>query len=1296
VTTHSPPLPHRCRAIRPRSGLDGPRRSLISRMRSVDVSDLAVEVLRRDPSGGWSVGSGYRVGDALVLTAAHNVGDGELWVRVRGTNEWPAEIGRRGDPKGVDLAVLRILDPPFPAPPCRYGEVDRSSPALVRDCWAVGFPRFKEHRERDGDRRWRASEQVDGEIPTGGNLGRRLLTLRVASTPLGAPGIGERSEWEGMSGAVVLCDDVVVGVITEHHVPEGPSALSVVPISAIDDLPDTTQWWELLGVDRSSLERLPEPPWMSAVRKTGATIWTPADFDAGMRVVEAPREVLDVERGEVVDLSFLRDGRPLNLQERYEGLARRFDSWLGAETQRKRGRERVRLLWLTHVTGPHRSAGLLACLARGRRNGRVVCDAGTNLDVMAAALRETAPTVGWAPPVIAVNLESDQHAQTWTAGRAAVDVARNHFSSGVDPFPRIVVAGTEEQAQAAEEALGTRVEITPIDMGGRERRIPWVQPYAAHGTVYVRGLPTTTPDLVGRTQELRILRDAWKSSRTRIVTVVAYGGTGKSALVNTWFGEMRGRAFEGARRVFAWSFYSQGTRENLVSADLFVGEALAWLGDTGAAIPNPTARGLQLASLIKEHNLLLVLDGVEPLQHPLSAPHVGGQLTDDSIRALLEELAKPDWDGLCVVTTRVPLTDLQRFEADGSGKGPTVVRMDLRNLDDEAAVTLLRRILHRSYDFRDLSPVVREVQGHALAITLLGNYLRDVHRSDIAGRFDLEEMTVDVNEGGHARRIMESYVRWLDEGGRRAELAILDVIGLFDRPAEPDAMSALLTASGLRSVMAQLDGVGGAVWNRAVEELRGMGLLNGVIPDQPGALDAHPLVRQHFRDKLIEPEMRHVWLEGNRALYAHYRDTAPARPDNVKGMSRLYAAVTHGCAADLHQQVYDQVLLPRVWRDRRTSFSTRHLAMTGADLVALSNYFRTRWTTLLERRLTARARVLVLTNSGVRLRQLGRLADARECFGAVVREIDKATATTGSDDESSTSTEESEDGSYAAAQSCELLVIAGKLTGADEALVTGERAIRYADRGETAYFRMHARSSLAEVHYMRGDVERASELFREAMEIDARDRPRPPFLYSQSLFRYGYYLIESNRAREIIDRARDDSWGTNGDDSSLLSRAIRSLVLGAAHRALAEAGDRDPDLLQDAERILDEAIVAFRAAGYADYLVRGLIERVHFYRIRRHSDDYGSATGNLERAAFEAERGEMKLLDADVQLQQVACELAFWPMMGNTQRREREPVVLASLRRAEALVREIGYGRRMPEVARLRHRALELGVAQVG
>ncbi len=806
--------------------------------------------------------------------------------------------------------------------------------------------------------------------------------------------------------------------------------------------------------------------------------------------------------------------------------------------------------------------------------------------------------------------------------------------------------------------------------------------------IFNRGLPITTRRLFGREDEIETLTQAWSSERCRILSLVAFGGAGKSALVNTWLTQMRDQDYLGARKVFAWSFYSQGTKENLVSADLFVNQALNWLAP-GNPIPlNPWAQGLALARLIKKHRFLLVLDGLEPLQHPLSAHYMGGQLTDDSIRALLEELSNPDWKGLCVITTRVPLTDLRRFEDGNQEEMGRVVQLELENLSIRDGAALLKYLIKTDARQRDLEEVVGEVQGHALAITLLGNYLRDVHHGDLKGRFDLEKLTVAEQEGGHARRVMASYVRWLLENQMFSELALLHIIGLFDRPAPPEAMSALLAGMDLNPFTAELDQVGGDVWNRCVDALRGMGLLNKENPEWPGTLDAHPLVREHFRDELQRGDGQ-MWVESNRILFAYYRDTAPPLPADSKGMNILYAAVSHGCAAGLHQQVFDDLLLRRIWRDRRTTFSTRRLGMAESDLVALSNYFQHRqWTQLQERLLSKRARVLILTNAGVRLRQLGRLVEARQCFGAVLREIESNPA----------EAQESEDASYAAAQYCEVLVIAGKLAGAkgdpDTALVNGQRAIGFADRGDDPYFSMHARSSLAEVHFMLGEMERANELFEEAKAIDQKRHPKPPFLYSQSLFRYGYYLIETHRAEELLaDARKSEDWGTNGNDTSLLSKAIRSLILGAAHRAVIESGERTPAFIDEAEKILDDSIVEFRTAGYADYTVRGLLERAHFYRIRRSAEDYWKTLEDLDQATFEAQRGLMDLLYADILLQRLACYWDFWPTMSNADRTIIRDRVAKTLMEATDLIEKLHYHRRQEMLAALQTVAAQQGVA---
>src|SRR5262249_56062698 len=117
------------------------------------------------------------------------------------------------------------------------------------------------------------------------------------------------------------------------------------------------------------------------------------------------------------------------------------------------------------------------------------------------------------------------------------------------------------------------------------------------------------------------------------------GGVGKSALVGRWLDRMAADGWRGARRVLDWSFYSQGTEERVASADRFLDHALRFFGD-----PDPTAgaardRGLRLAERVRVEKTLLVLDGVEPLQHPQGP--LAARPNDPLLSALFNSLAPP-------------------------------------------------------------------------------------------------------------------------------------------------------------------------------------------------------------------------------------------------------------------------------------------------------------------------------------------------------------------------------------------------------------------------------------------------------------------------------------------------------------------------------------------------------------------------------------------------------------------------------------------------------------------------------
>jgi len=73
--------------------------------------------------------------------------------------------------------------------------------------------------------------------------------------------------------------------------------------------------------------------------------------------------------------------------------------------------------------------------------------------------------------------------------------------------------------------------------------------------------------LIGREAETKLINEAWAKAqnndinRPRVLTFVALGGEGKTSLVAKWAADLAHRDWPGCEAAFAWSFYSQGTRE---------------------------------------------------------------------------------------------------------------------------------------------------------------------------------------------------------------------------------------------------------------------------------------------------------------------------------------------------------------------------------------------------------------------------------------------------------------------------------------------------------------------------------------------------------------------------------------------------------------------------------------------------------------------------------------------------------------------------------------------------------------
>jgi tetratricopeptide (TPR) repeat protein len=815
------------------------------------------------------------------------------------------------------------------------------------------------------------------------------------------------------------------------------------------------------------------------------------------------------------------------------------------------------------------------------------------------------------------------------ADPARVEEVRDRVKGLIDFKAWLRTAFTPDTFTTPDD-LGKRIAVTLANY-----LLGHAMPPVTQDKISIARLPTGGAELFGREKELQLLDEAWANPNTNIVSFVAWGGVGKTALINHWLKQRMARDnYRGADRVYGWSFFSQGTTERAASADLFIDQALRWFGDTDPNQGSPWDKGERLAGYIRQTRTLLILDGLEPLQHPPGAHE--GRLKDAAMQALLVELAAQQ-DGLCVISTRERIGDLVEFE------NGTVIKHDLEYLSPQAGAQILRS-LNVKGETEELEEASRELKGHAFSLTLLGSYLDEVLEGDIRRRKEIENVFDDTRFGHAAQRMIAAYETWLGEG---MELAILRFLGFFDRPANLASLVALREAPIIPGLTEALQNFKGREWNQAVARLRRIKLLGEALEDEPGTLDAHPLVREHFKQQLRH-ERPNAWHEGNNRLYRHLKNTTKEFPDTMEEMSPLLTAVAHGCAAGRYQEALDEVYETRISR-RRQQFIVSRLGAYGADLAALSAFFEVPWKQPAAG-LSEAAKSHLLGLAGYALRALGRLQEASQLTG-VGLQMDIAS-------------EDWVNSAIGAGNLSELYQTIGDLP---QALILAQQGVELAGRSDDWRPRLTSRAKLAHALHEVGRNAEASAGFREAEEIQKKHQPEYPILYSLPGYLFCELLFEQEREEEIKERAlRTLEWATA--HSVLLDIALNYLSLGRA--LLPKAHKADKGNTSAAAEFLQLAVDGLRQSGAMHHLPRGLLARAGLHR---HTSDFGSAERDLSEILRIATRSGMGLYLADYHL-----ELARLQMAKGDKEKAREHWTTA-----KQMIERMGYHRRDKEVDEL-------------
>jgi tetratricopeptide (TPR) repeat protein len=803
---------------------------------------------------------------------------------------------------------------------------------------------------------------------------------------------------------------------------------------------------------------------------------------------------------------------------------------------------------------------------------------------------------------------------------------------------------------------------------------------------------------LGRDRELAFLDSAWNGG-LNVVSVVGWGGVGKTALLSEWiqtrFIDRRWRDDEGEpnpQAYFDWSFYDQGTRavaEGVAARTGSVGDfferALTFFGDRD---PSSPGKGQRLAELVRKQRALVILDGLEPLQYPIGSP-MAGRLLDPDLRDLVASLAQQN-PGLCVLTSRQAVKDIDTLHGLAAG------RRDLEDLPKDVAVRLLRKLQVSGSD-EELEAACERFDCHALSLTLLGRFLMDAHGGDIRRidrvKLDKADRLTRENRNRTAWNVLVAYDQWLgtaQDGGNPTTLAVLRLTGLFDRPASPECLAALRAYPPIAGLTEHIVAMDSDEWTILLRRLDKAHLVKlRASPDDPTrlGLDAHPLVREYFAKQLRE-QAPDAWREAHSRLFDHLCKTTEPRPDTLEGLQPLYQAVTHGCLAGRQQEAFHEVYIDRILRGTGDGgcYSTRQLGAIGANLGAVAAFFEEPWSRV-SANLSSADQSWLLNEAAFSLRALGRLTEAAEPM-RVGGEMDVASG----------------DWRNAATSHSNLSELEVTLGDLGKAVADGNRSVEHADQSGNAFQKMINRTTAADALHQSGERQRAQALFAEAEQLQAERQPAYPLLYSLRGFQYVDLLLvpaerlawrvalgpcgagTENGEATLGNKAGVLATGPTADEAtdacdeagrramklfewripqdSLLDIALDHLSLARAglYRALVADTPTDSATVESVCASVATALDKLRQANQIQELPKALLTAALCAGGLAGQED--EAERHLAEAQLIAERGPMLLYLADVHLH-----------------RARLFRDLDALKEARRLIEKHGYGRRKEELS---------------
>ncbi len=700
-------------------------------------------------------------------------------------------------------------------------------------------------------------------------------------------------------------------------------------------------------------------------------------------------------------------------------------------------------------------------------------------------------------------------------------------------------------------------------------------------------------NFVGQEKHLDTITSWYNSEEVRIGALIGWGGVGKSALVRKWYDNLEDNNIK-PDGIFWWGFYRNAYLEQFLNALLRYVSGGQIEPDTIKSTWEKTDR---IKEYISQGAYLIILDGLEEMQKGQTSGDQFGCMEHRECADMLKYLADTKGDGLCLITTRYPLTNIKNYE------GSVYQNIEVERLSIADARSLFKKVGVKG-DQEEIDSVIEEYDGHALSLMLLSKYLVEDFAGDIKKAKEIPPFYSDKEAGGKAHRILLWYAKQLTD----QQQAFMKIFSLFRRAVSEKDFQGVFRAEMETEVNQALIEMTEFAFKRMVDNLVDRRLISKA---QDNTFATHPLIKNYF-ESIFDKEDKKLC---HKRIYQYIGEYAPKLPETLEQMQPLFERIYHGCAAGLYNEVLGDVYWEKIKR-REEFLITQKLGAWETDLSLAKTFFPEGNLSKIPLVSKRKDQSWLLNAAGLALLATGRPKEAEELLKAAIElyiQNDKI--------------------DFASAGYQNLADLQFRTGDLGSGLDSSKKALVMAEKAESDEETCDSKSYLGWIIYLLGKSEEAEKEFHQADELCIKNTDIR--LYGFWGVIYADFLISIRRideafelTRHNLDICKSQNW-TNS-----ISRCHR--CLGAIARIKAN--------YKDSEGHLQNALEIARKIGVPFLEIEALLESGRLWLdIKKYEDAIRYAEQVLKicaRTGFKFYEPDAELILAKAYLSQKEFEKA--------------------------------------------------------